>query len=325
METTLRSAAQKRNLKIGCAVATHLLDDPEYARILGAEFNLIEPENDLKFGPVHPEKDQYNFAPVERQIAFAQSHNQEVRGHTLTWHNQNAPWIEGKSPDELNQILKDHIFTVMHHFKGQIKEWDVVNEAINDEAQIRKSIWYNEPGIGLADQNYEYIAQSFRWAHEADPDAKLFYNDYNIEKISSKSDRTYEMLKQLLSEGVPIYGIGFQCHFVLGSDFDEAFETFQSNIQRFKSLGLEIQFTELDIRMTEPQPGDFERQAEAYKKTIELALEEGVTLIQLWGFSDRHSWIPYTFKSEGWALPWDENFKMKPAYHAILAALQGDN
>jgi GH35 family endo-1,4-beta-xylanase len=114
-ETTLRSAAEPHNIKIGTAVATNLLSNETYAKILSTEFNLLEPENDLKFGPVHPEPDRYNFAYVDKQVAFAKAHNMSVRGHTLVWHSQYAPWLKQNNytPKQLNKILKDHIFTVM--------------------------------------------------------------------------------------------------------------------------------------------------------------------------------------------------------------------
>jgi endo-1,4-beta-xylanase len=324
-ETTLRSAAEPHNIKIGTAVATNLLSNETYAKILSTEFNLLEPENDLKFGPVHPEPDRYNFATVDKQVAFAKAHNMSVRGHTLVWHSQYAPWLtqNNYTPKQLNKILKDHIFTVMRRYRGTIRDWDVVNEAIADDAKMRKSIWYNDPGIGFVNEDYAYIAQAFRWAHEADPTARLFYNDYNTESLGPKSNQLYKMVKQLLSEGVPIHGIGFQCHFVLGQNNPEFFDSFNKNIARFKELGLDVQFTELDIRMHDPKPGDYEKQADFYNQVVQIALENEVSLIQIWGISDAHSWIPSTFKGEGWALPWDDKYQKKPAYSAILSALTG--
>ena len=181
-----------------------------------------------------------------RTVAFAQAHNQKVRGHTLVWHNQLPVWLAGGSfsAAELKTILKDHITTEMSRYKGKIYAWDVVNEAFNDDGTWRESIWYK--GLGK-----EYIADALKWAHEADPTAKLYVNDYNIDGGGAKSDAWYDLVKSLRAAGVPLDGIGFQGHF----DLQYAFPgDMTQNMQRFSDMGLDVAVTELDCESTPPRP-----------------------------------------------------------------------
>ncbi|MBS1708004.1 MAG: endo-1,4-beta-xylanase, partial [Armatimonadetes bacterium] len=231
---TLRALAAKRGITVGTCVSTRFLTEEPYAKLAGEQFSLLEPENELKFGSVHPEQGKYDFAPVDAQWDFAQKHKMKMRGHTLVWHNQVANWVRaGKyTPEQLNQILKDHIFTVMRRYAGKIRDWDVVNEAVADDAKMRSDLWYDKPGIGFAGQGHKYIEQAFRWAHEADPKARLFYNDYSIEWIGPKSDAVYAMLKDMLAHKVPVHGMGMQCHMDFQFDNDGAIKSFRENIRR---------------------------------------------------------------------------------------------
>src|SRR5713226_4065721 len=179
--TTLRQAAAAHNINIGAAADSPYLTDSSYAAILGSEFSQLQAENEMKFGIIHPGVSTYDFTGGDALVSFAQAHTMVVRGHTLVWHNQVPSWVTSGnySSSQLSTILQDHITTVMGHYAGKAYHWDVVNEAFNDDGTMRDTIWYDQPGIGLACMGTQYIEQVLNWAHAADPNAKLFYNDYN--------------------------------------------------------------------------------------------------------------------------------------------------
>ncbi|HEY3838546.1 MAG TPA: endo-1,4-beta-xylanase, partial [Bryobacteraceae bacterium] len=183
----LRQLADGRGIRIGAAVAPNHLGEDAYASTLAREFNQAEPENAMKFGPIHPEPKRYNFGPAEAVVDFAQAHKMAVRGHTLVWHNQVAPWVKNGNftPEQLAGILEEHIQTVVGHFAGKVYAWDVVNEAFNTDGSLRKTVWSDVPG---------YIEKAFQWAHAADPKALLFYNDYSAEVENRKSDAIFLMI-----------------------------------------------------------------------------------------------------------------------------------
>ena len=184
---TLRQAAEGRHVIIGTAAASRYLAEADYSAILGSEFSQLQAENEMKFGPIHPRPDTdpnpYDFKGGDALVAFAQSHNMVVRGHTLVWHKQVPQWVDkgGFSATQLADILHSHIKTVMTHYASKVYAWDVVNEAFNDDGTMRHTIWYDQPGIG-AGAGTKYIEQVLRWAREADSGAKLFYNDYDAEE-----------------------------------------------------------------------------------------------------------------------------------------------
>ena len=322
---SLKELAKARGVMIGTCVTTRFLQEPEYAKTISDEFSMIEPENEMKFGSLHPEQGRYDFAGADEQVAFAKKHGLAVRGHTLVWHSQVGRWVGAGNftPEQLQGIIKDHIKTVVTHFKDSVHAWDVVNEAVGDNAQMRSSVWYDKPGIGFAGQEEKYIEQAFRWAHEADPKAKLYYNDYSIEWVGPKSDKVYAMLKAMKDRKVPIDGLGMQCHFDLQFSNPGAIKSFAENIRRFKALGLDVELTEMDVRLPDNSEESLKKQAFIYGEIVKTALKEGVKTIQIWGFTDKHSWIPGTFPGKGWALPWDDQYKPKPALQAIKDALAG--
>src|SRR5262245_49514707 len=210
---SLRDLADQRNIRIGAAVDPSHFGEAAYADTLAREFSQVEPENAMKFGPIHPGVSTYNFAQPDQIVQFAQDHGMAVRGHTLVWYQQNPSWLTAGnfSSDQLAQILHDHISTVVGRYAGRVYAWDVVNEAFNDDGTMRSTIWSNAPGIGLA--GTAYIEQALQWAHEADPAAVLFYNDYNGEGLGAKSDAIYRMAQDFRARGVPLGGIGLQMHF----------------------------------------------------------------------------------------------------------------
>ena len=324
---TLRQAAQAGHITIGTAAASGDLNEAEYSSILGSEFNQLQAANEMKFGPIHPRPDTdpnpYDFSGGDRLVAFAQDHKMLVRGHTLVWHNQTPAWLTSGNytASQLQTILSRHIHTVMSHYASKVYAWDVVNEAFDDDGTLRHTIWYDQPGIGAGDGT-KYIEQSLRWAREANPNAKLFYNDYDTETINKKSDAIYAMAEDFKKRGVPLDGIGFQTHISLRYDNSKTLTSFAQNLDRFANLGLEIHITELDVRLTDSSVASLAAQAKLYGKVLTLCEQQpACTLVQTWGITDKHSWIPQFFKGQGWALLWDANYHKKPAYNAVLKAL----
>jgi len=327
MATTLRQAAEARHINIGAAAASAYLGDADYSSILGSEFSQLQAENEMKFGVIHPRTDSdpnpYNFKGADALVVFAQAHHMLVRGHTLVWHNQLPDWVKngGNSAPKLADILHQHIHTVMTHYASKVYAWDVVNEAFDDDGSMRHTIWYDQPGIG-AGKGTEYIEQALRWAHEADPATKLFYNDYDAEEVNKKSDAIYAMAKDFKKRGAPLDGIGFQTHISLKFDDSAKLASFARNLERFAKLGLELHITELDVRLSDSSAASLAAQAKLYGEITTLCvLQPACKLIQTWGFTDKHSWIPSFYKGQGWALPWDDKYQKKPAYEAMERAL----
>ena len=324
---TLRDAATAHNIVIGAAAASAFLSESEYSAVLGSEFSQLQAENEMKFGVIHPRPDTdpnpYNFKGGDALVAFAQTHHMLVRGHTLVWHNQIADWVKkgGYTAPQLGAILQGHIQTVMTHYATKVYAWDVVNEAFNDDGTMRSTVWYDKPGIG-AGEGTKYIEQAFRWAHAADPNAKLFYNDYDSEDINKKSDAIYAMAKDFKARGVPLDGVGFQAHVSLKFDDPAKLASFAKNLERFAKLGLELHITELDVRLDDSSAASLSAQAHLYGEITTLCVQQpACKLLQTWGFTDKHSWIPGFYKGQGWALLWDPNYQKKPAYAAVHDAL----
>jgi endo-1,4-beta-xylanase len=324
---TLGQAGQGRHIAIGAAAASAYLAEAEYSAILGSEFSQLQPENETKFGPIHPRPDSdpnpYDFNGADKLVAFAQSHHMLVRGHTLVWHNQIPDWVKkgGYTAPQLAAILQSHIHAVVGHYASKVYAWDVVNEAFNDDGTMRDTIWYDQPGIN-AGAGTQYIEQALRWARAADPQAKLFYNDYDAEVLNRKSDAIYAMAKDFKQRGVPLDGIGFQTHISLKFDDPANLASYAKNMERFAKLGLELHLTELDIRLTDSSPESLRAQAKLYGEITDLCVHQpACKLLQTWGFTDKHSWIPNFYKGQGWALLWDENYQKKPAYEAVHDAL----
>jgi endo-1,4-beta-xylanase len=325
--STLRQVAEARHIVIGTAAASFLLGEAEYASILGSEFSQLQAENEMKFGAIHPRPDTdpnpYNFAGGDALVAFAQSHNMVVRGHTLLWHNNVPEWLKkgGYTSAQMATILQGHIHSVMTHYASKVYAWDVVNEAFNDDGTMRSTLWYDQPGIG-AGVGTKYIEQSLRWAREADPKAKLFYNDYDAEEINRKSDAIYAMAKDFKKRGVPLDGVGFQTHITPKFDDPAKLKSYKENLERFAKLGLELHMTEIDVRLNNGDTSSLAEEGKLYGEITKLCVEQpACKVIQTWGFTDKHSWIPGFYKGLGWALPWDENYQKKPAYEAMHDAL----
>ncbi|MFJ8822815.1 endo-1,4-beta-xylanase [Streptomyces sp. NPDC102467] len=312
---TLNDLAQKSGRYFGSAVDNPELVDTDYADLLGREFGATTPGNGMKWYATEPQRGVFDFTAGDEIVDYARAHHLKVRGHTLLWHSQLPSWLTSGTwtADELRAILKNHITTVVKHYKGKVFAWDVANEIMNEDGTYRENIFYTTLGPG-------YIADALRWAHAADPKVKLYLNDYNVDGLGAKSDAYYALIKQLKADRVPIDGFGLQGHLALQYGFPNGV---QDNLRRFAGLGLDVAFTELDIRMILPADATkLAEQADWYGRITDacLAVRRCVG-ITLWGYSDRHSWIPGVFPSEGAALPWDEDLRRKPAYDAIRTAL----
>jgi endo-1,4-beta-xylanase len=309
---TLRQLARHTKLEIGTAVDTSALrNDARYRELVATQFSTVTPENVMKWEVVHPQRTRYDFSQADQLVAFARAHGQKVRGHTRVWHNQLPAWLTSGTwtRAQLRAILREHIFTVVGRYRGRVWAWDVVNEAFNDDGTLRDTIWLRTIGP-------EYIADAFRWAHQADPRAILFYNDYNVEGINPKSTAVYELLRRLRREHVPVGGFGAQGHLSTRYPFPQ--DVLQ-NLRRFGRLGLATAITEADVRSDLPvDPAEVNAQAEGYSLMLESCLlEPSAISYTVWGFTDRYQWVPQTFPGEGEAAIFDANYNPKPAFNAL--------
>ncbi|MEU7172296.1 endo-1,4-beta-xylanase [Micromonospora sp. BL1] len=343
---SLRELAKRHGLYVGTAVDMAALNDasePQYRQIAASEFSTVTAENVMKWESLEPTRGTYNWGPADELIDFARKNNQRVRGHVLVWHNQLPAWLTSGVADgsiskaELRQILRDHITAVVTHFKGKIWQWDVVNEAVSDPWDTPSTLHYK--GFWAQNLGPGYIADAFRWARAADPKALLFYNDYNIEAFGSgnpaddKTQFVYNMARDLRAKGVPIDGVGAQGH--LGTQYGN-FSTLQvaAALRKFAGLGLATALTEVDVRsqITEGvEAGDsaeinprLQASAANFSVLMQACLAERHCLsFTLWGFTDKHSWVPGAFSDppEGLATVYDENYQPKLAYHELKSDL----
>ena len=318
---TLRRRADTHGLLIGSAVqATPLAAHRKYRKNVRKQFNVVTPENEMKWEVLRPSPFTFDFASADEIVEFAADNNQFVHGHTLVWHSQLPPWVtEGAwSKAQLRTILKDHIKTVVSRYAGRVQTWDVVNEAIADEdGKYRKTVWYRTG-------KKKYIKQAFITARKADPDAILCYNDYNHADAEgwqkTKSDAVFLMVRKLVRQDVPIDCVGFQLH--IDSNFQQT--AIAENFKRYADLGLQVQITELDVRIEEPvTTDDLATQARLYREIMDVCLAApNCTTFIMWGFTDRYSWVPGVFPGWGAATIMNERFKKKPAFKELLDALE---
>jgi endo-1,4-beta-xylanase len=323
----LRDHADTLGVSIGAAVRPSLFPEQLYSLTLAREFNMVEPEDAMKWWVLRPDRFTFDFTQADHVVGFAETHRMKVRGHTLVWGWSNPAWLTDGSftSEQLHDLLQQHIAKVATHYRGKIFAWDVVNEAFDERGLVKSSIWYDQPGIGLAGKSTAYIDQVFRWAHAADPDAALFYNDNGGETVNAKSDAIYAMVQDFRKRGVPIDGVGMQMHiFDLQADFD----SIAANIARFIALGVQVHITEMDVALPldsagNASPTSLARQAEIYQGIAAVCFADpGCTAIQTWGFTDKYSWIGSKTKgAKGRALLFDRNYAAKPAYEALKNAL----
>ena len=292
-----------------------LPDAAQYEATASGEFNILTPENQLKFGAVEPQQNTFSFAAGDMHVQFAQTHGMQIHGHNLVWHNQLPSWLTSKTWTAalLTAVMNNHIDNVVGHYKGKIAIWDVVNEGLNDDGTLRASIW--ETTIGS-----QYIALAFQRARAADPNAILVYNDFNIETENAKSNALFNLVSGFKRQGVPIDAIGLQMHLTSGG-ID--ISSLKANMQRFAQLGLQIYITEMDVRYPTPiSAANLQAQATIYQNVLNACLQQPACKgLQTWGFTDKYSWIPSTFAGQGDALEFDANYSAKPAYFALQTGL----
>jgi endo-1,4-beta-xylanase len=323
-----------KSFTVGVAVSPRALKTDEAFLIL-KHFASMTPENAMKMGPIHPRENDYFWNDADSIAAFAKKNHLQLRGHTLCWHNQTPRWMftnaagDTVSKEVLLRRLKDHITTVVNRYKGTVYAWDVVNEAISDRPgeYLRNSAWYRICGE-------EFIAKAFEYAHAADPDALLFYNDYN-EINPVKREKIYKLVKDLKDAGVPIHGVGLQGHWAINEPSEQELD---KTLGRFAELGLKIQVTELDIsvynkehdareRKLEDTNTDFtadkeSRQIEMYKRcfTAFEKYKKSITAVTFWNISDRSSWLD-NFPVRGrkdYPLLFDKNLQPKKAFWEVV-------
>lgn len=324
---TLRQAAATPGLLVGTAVRPYALSEAAYSRTLGREFNMVEPEDSMKWWIVRRQPGIFDFHEGDEIVRFARAHDMKVRGHCLLWDHNNPEWLTTAkfTPRQLAQLLQEHIATVMKHYAGHVFAWDVVNEAFEEHGKVKDSIWFNQPGIGFSGRGTEFIEQAFRWARDADPKALLFYNEAEAEGMNPKSDAVYAMIKDFKQRGVPIDGVGLQLH-ISKLDFDA--DPIAKNIARLSALGIQVHITELDVSLPVDATGairdtDLQLQADVYRNVLHACLQNpGCTAIQTWGFTDKYSWIgSHSHGARGGALLFDKSYKPKPAYTSVLQAI----
>ncbi|MET9911742.1 non-reducing end alpha-L-arabinofuranosidase family hydrolase [Streptomyces sp. NPDC006476] len=302
---TLAAAASGSGRYFGTAVSSGRLGDSTYSTILDREFNVITPENEMKWDTTEPSRGSFNFGPADQIVNHATAHGQRMRGHTLVWHSQLPGWVKSiTDANTLRSVMDNHITQEMTHYKGRIYAWDVVNEAFADggSGQHRSSVFQDVLGNG-------FIEEAFRTARNADPSAKLCYNDYNIENwTDAKTQGVYNMVRDFKSRGVPIDCVGFQSHFGAGGPP----ASFQTTLSKFAALGVDVQITELDIAQAS---------ATAYASTVQDCLNVArCTGITVWGIRDSDSW-----RTGENPLLFDNNGNKKPAYDAVLTTLGGSS
>jgi endo-1,4-beta-xylanase len=311
---TLRAAAEAQGKYFGTEVTGNMVNNSTITNLAGQQFDMVTPGNEMKWDTIEPSNGSYNFGPGDGVVSFAKAHGMRVRGHNLVWQNQLPSWVSSLPLNQVRQAMESHITTEVSHYKGQIYAWDVVNEPFNGDGSFVNDVFNQAMGSG-------YIADALRTAHAADPGAQLYLNDYNIEGENAKSNAMYSLVQSLLAQGVPINGVGFESHFILG----QVPSSMLANMQRFAALGVNVAVTELDDRIQLPATSaNLSQQASDYAAVVRDCLQVSRCAgVSQWGVGDADSWIPGTFPGWGAATMYDQNYQPKPAYSAALSALGG--
>jgi len=339
----------KDSFRIGVAInrAQFFEEDSRGVEIIKTQFNSISPENVLKWESVHPKPDAYSFEAPDRYVAFGEKNHMFIIGHTLVWHNQTPSWVfqdtKGNSltREALLNRMRDHILTVVGRYKGRIKGWDVVNEALNEDGTMRQTQWMKIIGD-------DYIAKAFEFAHQADPDAELYYNDYSLEN-EAKRNGAIELIKRLKAQGVRITAVGLQGHDKM--DWPSV-EQQDATIAAFGKLGVKVMITELDVDVlpsaSQHRGADITLNVELQAKLnpyanglpeslqqslarryadlfgVFLKHREVISRVTFWGVTDGDSWL------NGWPvrgrtsypLLFDRSGKPKPAFEALVKTVR---
>lgn len=330
-QTTLREYAEQNGKFIGTAISTWKNDLTNASlaetKETGKQFNMLVAENEMKWDAMEPSRGEFNYWAADNLVNFAQNHQMKMRGHCLAWHSQLPQWVssDGKKNDmnwtreEALQILKTHINNIVKHYKGKITEWDVVNECLSDDQttvrtnpeayDLRTSVWTRAIGES-------FIDSAFVYAHRADPDALLYLNDYDVElQGKAKSVAFYNLAMRLKNSGIPIHGVGLQCHFSVG-DVDSL--KLAKTIQRFADAGLKCIITELDMGIPSTTAENLEEQARNYRVITDIVLKnDNCPNLVIWGLKDNNSW-----REASSPLLYTASLGKKPAYYAVRSALR---
>ncbi len=318
--------------------------DPNAVAIAIKHFNTATSENDMKWSLIHPRPKEYNWEPADRFVSFAEKNNMVPIGHCLIWHAQVPSWTYRDDDrnllnrEELLARMKDHITTVVGRYKGRVKGWDVVNEALNDDGTLRNSRWLRIIGEGSEEKQYDFIAKAFEYANQADPDAELYYNDYSLDTNKKKCDGAVEIVKYLKSKGIRIDGVGIQLH--AGLDYPDK-ESLEYSISSLAATSVKVMMTELDIRTqtrgyrgadirrvnrrdsVDADAASEETQRKLAEKYAELFSvfvkhKRDISRVTFWGVYDRTSWIG------GSPLLFDRNYQPKEAFDAVVRVVENE-
>ncbi|MEZ0539820.1 endo-1,4-beta-xylanase [Fibrella arboris] len=331
--------AFKKDFGIGTCLNNAQIEerDPKTTEFIASQFNMATPENIMKSALIHPKWDTYNFEMADKLVAFGKKHKIKINGHTLIWHSQLPSFIRGiKSSDSIRTFFTDHINTVAGRYDGKILSWDVVNEALNEDGTMRKSVFLQHLGA-------DFVTEAFRLAQQAAPKTELYYNDYNNEQPKKRAG-CIELVKKIKAAGVRIDGVGIQGHWHVGK---VPFKDIEESIEQYAALGVKVMFTELDIevlprnfqgadvgqRMTANEqanpytaglPDSVQQQLAAdYEALFKLFLKhkDKVTRVTFWGVNDGDSWL------NGWPIRGRTNYPLlfdrqnqpKPAFEKVIA------
>lgn len=304
------------NFPVGVAVSPFdLATHSAYREIAFGQFNRFTPDNALKPDALHPQRDMFSFQEADSLVATALRNDKTIHGHTLIWHNQLPAWMSGFSGnrEEWIEIMRVHIQTVVSHFGNRVPSWDVANEAFEDNGDFRENIWHQNIGE-------DYLRLAFEFAHEANPDALLFYNDFGITQQSKKCKAILNHFSELRARGIPVHGIGLQLHIFNSTPSDGAIE---KAVNRVVEEGFMVHFSEIDLSMnlsggsmnlTETK---LQKQGRRMKFLVDLFQEIPSSQqfgITVWGISDNDSWIPSYFGREDYPLLYDGQYRPKPMY-----------
>ncbi|KAL4876779.1 putative endo-1,4-beta-xylanase [Aspergillus karnatakaensis] len=294
-----------------------LADAPYLAQLSNtADFGQIVPGNSQKWDSTEPSQGTFSFTRGDVIADLADANGQLLRCHTLVWHQQLPNWVTSGSWTNatLTAALRNHITNVVTHYRGRCIHWDVVNEALNEDGTYRTNIFYTT--IGEA-----YLPIAFAAAAAADPDVKLYYNDYNLEYAGNKAAGARRIVQLIQNAGVKIDGVGLQAHFGVGTVPGRS--SLVSVLNSFTALGVEVAYTEADVRIQLPTSAtSLAQQSTDFRNLVQSCVDvAGCVGFTIWDWTDKYSWVPSVFPGYGAALPWDENFVKKPAYNGLLAGL----
>ena len=313
--TPLKTLAQADGGRyFGSDMTGNLLSQSTVTQLQAQQFDMVTPGNEMKWDTTEPSNGSFNFSPGDQIVSYAKSNGEQVRCHNLVWQSQLPSWVSSLPSSQVQSAMETHITTEAGHYKGECYAWDVVNEPFNSDGSFVSDPFFNAMGSG-------YIADALKTAHAADPNAKLYLNDYNIEGENAKSNAMYSLAQSLLAQGVPLNGIGFESHFILG----QVPSDMEANMQRFASLGLDVAVTELDDRITLPATtANLQQQATDFANVVKdcLGVSRCVGVTQ-WAVGDADSWVPGTFSGQGAATMFDQSYNPKPAFTAVQQALAG--